>query len=187
MGAVTKPWDAEPVFRAMPPDAFSDFPEPDYVKIVWTLRADPVDRALGRPDGNPRDRDRRGGAQEVPTVLVAFLAGHMSTSQAPLAAERGRAPRRPRRRAHVKRRLYTRCPSGADGDCRSCRRAVRVGVAGSPAALRSWPCSRWRRSASSRTCCAGPSAENSAPIIWPACRSSPRRCWASISPAPSSC
>jgi len=40
MGAVTKPWTANPVFRALPPDAFATFDEPDYVKIVWTLRAD---------------------------------------------------------------------------------------------------------------------------------------------------
>jgi len=45
MGAVTKPWDAVPVFRAIAPDAFASFAEPDYVKIVWTLRADPVDRS----------------------------------------------------------------------------------------------------------------------------------------------
>jgi len=42
MGAVTKPWTANPVFRALPPDAFAAFDEPDYVKIVWTLRADPL-------------------------------------------------------------------------------------------------------------------------------------------------
>lgn len=45
MGAVTKPWDANPVFRALPPVEFAAFAEPAYVKIVWTLRADP------RPDG----------------------------------------------------------------------------------------------------------------------------------------
>ena len=42
MGAVTKPWTANPVFRALPPDAFAAFDEPDYVKIVWMLRADPL-------------------------------------------------------------------------------------------------------------------------------------------------
>jgi hypothetical protein len=40
MGAVTKPWDANPVFVALPPDEFAVFEEPGYVKIVWTLRAD---------------------------------------------------------------------------------------------------------------------------------------------------
>jgi hypothetical protein len=40
MGAVTQPWKADVVFRALPPNEFSTFDEPGYVKIVWTLRAD---------------------------------------------------------------------------------------------------------------------------------------------------
>lgn len=46
MGAVTKPWEPEPVFRPLPPDEFTAFADPDHVKIVWTLRADP------QPDGS---------------------------------------------------------------------------------------------------------------------------------------
>ena len=42
MGAVTQPWYANVVFRPLPPREFVAFNEPDYVKIVWTLRADPV-------------------------------------------------------------------------------------------------------------------------------------------------
>lgn len=42
MGAVTKPWEANVVFRALPPADFAAFNEPGYVKIVWSLRADPV-------------------------------------------------------------------------------------------------------------------------------------------------
>jgi hypothetical protein len=42
-GSVTQPWQAKPVFRSIPPDQFKDFSEPGYVKIAWTLRADPVD------------------------------------------------------------------------------------------------------------------------------------------------
>jgi hypothetical protein len=42
MGAVTKPWEPNPVFRSLPPDEFAAFHEPDYVKIIWTLRADPA-------------------------------------------------------------------------------------------------------------------------------------------------
>jgi hypothetical protein len=41
MGAVTKPWEPDPVFRALPPDEFQAFQEPGYVKIIWTLRANP--------------------------------------------------------------------------------------------------------------------------------------------------
>jgi hypothetical protein len=41
MGAVTRPWEANPEFRALPPDEFAQFQEPGYVKIAWTLRANP--------------------------------------------------------------------------------------------------------------------------------------------------
>jgi len=40
VGAVTRPWDANPVFRAIPAEDFAAFDEPDYVKIAWTMRAD---------------------------------------------------------------------------------------------------------------------------------------------------
>lgn len=42
VGAVTQPWLANVVFRGLPPEEFREFREPGYVKIVWTLRADPV-------------------------------------------------------------------------------------------------------------------------------------------------
>jgi hypothetical protein len=42
MGAVTQPWQANVVFRSLPPQDFAAFQEPDFVKIVWTLRADPL-------------------------------------------------------------------------------------------------------------------------------------------------
>jgi hypothetical protein len=45
VGAVTRPWEADVVFRSVPPQEFAAFAEPDYVKIVWTLRADAVDPA----------------------------------------------------------------------------------------------------------------------------------------------
>ena len=41
-GAVTRPWEANVTFRALPPDQFAAFNEPGYVKIAWTLRADPI-------------------------------------------------------------------------------------------------------------------------------------------------
>ncbi len=45
MGAATQPWMANVVMRALPPDQFAAFREPGYVKIVWTLRADPTGSA----------------------------------------------------------------------------------------------------------------------------------------------
>ena len=41
-GAVTRPWEANVVFRFIPLEEFASFNEPDYAKIVWTLRADPI-------------------------------------------------------------------------------------------------------------------------------------------------
>jgi hypothetical protein len=42
MGAVTKPWEADVTFRSIPPEQFAAFAVPEYVKIVWNLRADPL-------------------------------------------------------------------------------------------------------------------------------------------------
>ncbi len=42
VGAVTRPWEANVTFRALPPDQFAAFKEPGYVKIAWTIRADPI-------------------------------------------------------------------------------------------------------------------------------------------------
>jgi hypothetical protein len=41
VGAVTRPWEANVTFRGMPPEPFASFAEPGFVKIAWTLRADP--------------------------------------------------------------------------------------------------------------------------------------------------
>ena len=45
VGAVTRPWEADATFRSIEPGRFAEFSEPDYVKIAWTLRADPIDAA----------------------------------------------------------------------------------------------------------------------------------------------
>jgi hypothetical protein len=42
VGAVTRPWEANVTFRALPPDQFAAFNEAGYVKIAWTIRADPI-------------------------------------------------------------------------------------------------------------------------------------------------
>ena len=41
MGAIAQPWKADVKFSAVPPDQFLAFAEPDLVKIVWTLEAEP--------------------------------------------------------------------------------------------------------------------------------------------------
>ena len=42
VGAVTRPWEAEVVFQSLRPEQFASFSDPDYVKIVVSLRADPL-------------------------------------------------------------------------------------------------------------------------------------------------
>jgi hypothetical protein len=79
MGAVAQPWKATVVFRALPPEAFADFHEPGYVKIAWTLRADPVSeqesifrtetRAVAT-DASARSRFRRYWALMSPGIIV---------------------------------------------------------------------------------------------------------------------
>lgn len=41
VGALARPWQADPDFRALPPEEFATFAEPGYVKIAWTLAAEP--------------------------------------------------------------------------------------------------------------------------------------------------
>jgi hypothetical protein len=42
MGGYTRPWEANVTFHDLLPGEFAAFAQPGYVKIVWTLRADPV-------------------------------------------------------------------------------------------------------------------------------------------------
>jgi hypothetical protein len=42
LGAVTRPWRANVVFRALPAGEFAAFDEPDFVKIAWTLGVEPI-------------------------------------------------------------------------------------------------------------------------------------------------
>lgn len=41
MGAVTRPWEADVVFRGLPPDEFAAFAEPGYAKIAWIVAVEP--------------------------------------------------------------------------------------------------------------------------------------------------
>lgn len=63
MGAAVQPWLAEPLFEPVAPERFVSFDEPDRVKIVWTLEADPLaaDRARLRTETRvvPSDADAR--------------------------------------------------------------------------------------------------------------------------------
>ena len=48
MGAVTQPWVADVKFHAIPPGQFSNFAEPDLVKIAWTLEVEPINAEVTR-------------------------------------------------------------------------------------------------------------------------------------------
>jgi hypothetical protein len=78
-GAVTRPWEANVTFRALPPDQFAAFNEPGYVKIAWTLRVEPLSanesvfrtetRAIAT-DPAARSRFRRYWAFFSPGIIV---------------------------------------------------------------------------------------------------------------------
>ena len=79
LGAVTKPWDADPVFHDLLPGDFAAFREPGYVKIAWTLRADPIGQGASifrtetravATDADARARFRRYWAMVSPGVAL---------------------------------------------------------------------------------------------------------------------
>ena len=48
MGAVTQPWVGNVKFRGIPAKAFHPFSEPNFVKIAWTLEAEPLRAGVTR-------------------------------------------------------------------------------------------------------------------------------------------
>jgi hypothetical protein len=79
VGAVTRPWEANVIFQALPPHEFAGFSQAKFVKIAWTLRADPVDdqtsifrtetRAIAT-DAHARARFRRYWAFASPGIAL---------------------------------------------------------------------------------------------------------------------
>jgi hypothetical protein len=97
-GAVTQPWLATPTFRSIPAEQFGDFSEPGYVKIVWTLRAEPVDEArsifhtetrVSTTDADTRERFRKYWSYVAPGVKLIRVAMLHPLRQA--AEQRARA------------------------------------------------------------------------------------------------
>ena len=99
LGAVTKPWEPNPVFQDLLPRDFRGFAEPGFVKVVWTLRADPVGagesifrtetRAIAT-DAEARAKFRRYWSLVSPGVLLIRRAMLMPIKA---EAERRVAPR----------------------------------------------------------------------------------------------
>lgn len=84
VGAVTKPWEPNVIFRGLSPDEFLSFNEPGYVKIVWTLGAEAVNPArsvawtetrVTTTDAYARRRFRRYWAVFSPGILAIRRAG----------------------------------------------------------------------------------------------------------------
>lgn len=83
MGAATMPWQANPVFRSIPAGDFEAFREPGYVKIAWSLRAEPVDNdhavfhtetRVATTDPQARDQFRRYWSFVAPGVELIRVA-----------------------------------------------------------------------------------------------------------------
>lgn len=79
LGAATRPWQADPEFRALPPEDFAAFNQPDFVKIVWNLRADPVghtgsifrtETRATTTDAGARSKFRRYWSTVLPGIIV---------------------------------------------------------------------------------------------------------------------
>lgn len=91
-GAVTQPWKPNVVFESVAPERFVTFDKPDYVKIVWTLRADPIGRESSifrtetravATDAQAREKFRRYWASySAGIVLIRFGALSLVKSEA---------------------------------------------------------------------------------------------------------
>jgi hypothetical protein len=78
-GAATQPWQADVVFRSLPPEVFANFAEPGYAKIAWTIEVEPLDplttifrteTRVTTTDPDARARFRRYWAFLSPGILL---------------------------------------------------------------------------------------------------------------------
>jgi hypothetical protein len=83
LGCVTQPWMATPLFRSIPAPDYAAFAEPGYVKIAWTLRADPIDdhrsvfhteTRVSTTDAGARERFRNYWSFVAPGVELIRIA-----------------------------------------------------------------------------------------------------------------
>jgi hypothetical protein len=83
MGAATIPWHANPVFRSVPAREFEAFREPGYVKIAWSLRAEPAgdyksvfhtETRVSTTDGQAREQFKRYWSFVAPGVELIRIA-----------------------------------------------------------------------------------------------------------------
>lgn len=79
VGAVTRPWEANVRFETVPPEEFAAFAESGYVKIAWTLVAEPLgegtsefrtETRVATTDAAARARFRRYWAVMAPGIAL---------------------------------------------------------------------------------------------------------------------
>lgn len=84
LGAVTRPWEADVRFESVPPAEFAAFNGPGYVKIAWTLSAEPIDSGssmvrtetrVATTDKYARERFRRYWTVVSPGVRLIRVEG----------------------------------------------------------------------------------------------------------------
>ncbi len=95
MGAYTQPWHADVTFHSLPPAEFAAFDEPGYVKIVWTLAAEPRGSAASvfRTDTRVATTDAAARRRFRPYWTI-FAAGILLIRHRALALVRSEAERR---------------------------------------------------------------------------------------------
>jgi hypothetical protein len=76
MGAAARPWRKNVTFRAIAPESFASFREPDLVKIVWTIEADALGPHLTRLRTETRAQATDKAARRKFTLYwIAFCVG----------------------------------------------------------------------------------------------------------------
>ena len=97
LGAVTQPWVADPRFRSLAAEEFVAFAEPGYVKIAWTLAAEPAaaDTSVFRTETRVMTTDDE-AHRRFRRYWVTFAPGIRLVRRALLRAVRSEAERRHR-------------------------------------------------------------------------------------------
>jgi hypothetical protein len=95
LGAITQPWVADPRFRGAPAEEFMTFAEPGYVKLAWTLAAEPagVDTSVFRTETRVMTTDDE-AHRRFRRYWVTFAPGIRLVRRALLRAVRTEAERR---------------------------------------------------------------------------------------------
>jgi hypothetical protein len=105
VGAYTQPWHQQVTFHPLPPEKFAGFAEPGYVKIVWTVAAEPLGPNRSRfvtrtrvvtTDPAARRRFRRyWGPMSAGIILIRYVSLPMVKREAERRARHRRGDQLP--------------------------------------------------------------------------------------------